>query len=68
MFADVALPTRRYQVFTYLVPPQLRGRLHIGSRVLVPLGRTTAQGLVFHLAERIPQGLPGRPDGQRVPP
>jgi len=60
MFADVALPKRRYQVFTYLVPPQLRGRLHIGSRVLVPLGRTTTQGLVFQLGERIPGQLGAR--------
>ena len=60
MFADVALPKRRYQVFTYLVPPKLRGRLHIGSRVLVPLGRTTTQGLVFQLAERIPGQLGAR--------
>ena len=60
MFADVALPTRRYQVFTYLVPPLLRRRLHIGSRVLVPLGRTTAQGLVFHLGEHPPRQLHDR--------
>ena len=60
MFADVALPKRRYQVFTYLVPSELRSRLHIGSRVLVPLGRTTTQGLVFQLAERIPGQLGAR--------
>jgi primosomal protein N' (replication factor Y) len=35
----------------------LQGRLHIGSRVLVPLGRTSAQGLVFHLTQQAPQGL-----------
>ena len=60
MFADVSLPKRRYQVFTYLVPPNLRGRIHVGSRVLVPLGRTTAEGLVFHLDQRIPRQLAGR--------
>ena len=57
MFVDVALPKRRYQVFTYLVPLTLQNRLKIGSRVLVPLGRTTAQGLVFRMADTLSREL-----------
>ena len=57
MFADVALPNRRYQVFTYLVPPKLTDQLKIGSRVLVPLGRSTAQGLVFRMADTLSREL-----------
>ncbi|NIO09882.1 MAG: hypothetical protein GTO40_18510, partial [Deltaproteobacteria bacterium] len=41
----------------YLVPPHFQARLHIGSRVLVPLGRMTTQGLVFHLTEKAPPAL-----------
>ena len=57
MFADVALPKRRYQVFTYLVPQKFQHQLTIGSRVLVPLGRSTVQGLVFHIADQLSREL-----------
>ena len=55
MFADVALPKRRYQVYTYLVPPDLQDKLRMGTHVLVPLGHTTAQGIVIHLADQLPR-------------
>ena len=54
MFADVAFPQRRYQVFTYRVPARLTAQLQVGSRVLVPLGRSSAQGLVFKVYEDFP--------------
>ncbi len=46
MLADVVLPSRRFQVFTYQVPPQLSTSIHIGSPVTVPLGSTVVSGLV----------------------
>ncbi|GJL51499.1 MAG: primosomal protein N' [Nitrospirales bacterium] len=49
MFADVVFPQRRYRVFTYRIPVRLTDRVQVGSRVLVPLGRSSAQGLVFKL-------------------
>ncbi|GJL54271.1 MAG: primosomal protein N' [Nitrospirales bacterium] len=49
MFADIVFPQRRYRVFTYRIPARLTGRVQVGSRVLVPLGRSSAQGLVFKL-------------------
>ncbi len=54
MFADVAFPQRRYQVFTYRIPARLKDRLQIGNRVLVPLGRASAQGLIFKLSREFP--------------
>ena len=41
--------------FTYLVPPELEGRLRRGQRVLVPFGRGRALG--FYLGPgRAPEG------------
>jgi primosomal protein N' (replication factor Y) len=40
--------------FDYRIPAQLTGRVHIGSRVVVPFGRRTAQGYVVGLAETSP--------------
>ena len=60
MFADVALPKRGYQVYTYLVPPDLQDKLRMGTRVLVPLGRTTARGIVIHLTDQLPRKFKDR--------
>lgn len=46
MLADVVLPGRRFQVFTYQVPPQLLSRLYVGSPVVVPLGSSVVSGVV----------------------
>ena len=54
MYADVAFPQRRYQVFTYRIPARLTGQLQVGSRVLVPLGRFSIQGLVFKVYKDFP--------------
>ncbi|GJL65433.1 MAG: primosomal protein N' [Nitrospirales bacterium] len=51
MFADIVFPQRRYRVFTYRIPARLTRQIQIGSRVLVPLGRSSTQGLVFKLSE-----------------
>ncbi|WP_447970222.1 replication restart helicase PriA [Nitrospira sp. M1] len=51
MFADIVFPQRRYRVFTYRIPARLTGRVQVGSRVLVPLGRSSTQGLVFKLSD-----------------
>ena len=49
MLADVALPGRRFQVFTYQVPPNLLALLHVGSPVVVPLGSGVVSGVVVTL-------------------
>ncbi|MDQ6735077.1 MAG: primosomal protein N' [Nitrospirota bacterium] len=46
---DVALPRHLYRVFTYLVPAHLQPLVRIGSRVHVPFGHTTLQGMVVEL-------------------
>jgi primosomal protein N' (replication factor Y) len=44
--ADVVLPRHLYRVFTYQVPTELRPRIRLGSRVLIPFGQTFLQGMV----------------------
>lgn len=39
MFADVLLPLPLYSTFTYSVPQDMEGSLHVGSRVLVQFGK-----------------------------
>ncbi len=51
MLADVVLPARRFQIFTYQVPPHLLPLLHVGSPVVVPLGSTIVSGVVVTLFE-----------------
>ncbi|MGP0594136.1 replication restart helicase PriA [Nitrospira sp. T9] len=51
MLADVVLPARRFQVFTYQVPPHLLSLLYVGSPVVVPLGSTVVSGVVVTLFE-----------------
>lgn len=46
---DVVLPRHLYRVFTYLVPAHLQALVRIGSRVEVPFGHATLQGMVVKL-------------------
>lgn len=46
---DVVLPRHLYRVFTYLVPAHLQSLVRIGSRVQVPFGHATLQGMVVKL-------------------
>lgn len=57
LYADVIVPRHLAGPFTYIVPFRFQQRLHVGRRVLVPLGRSTVQGAVVSLANRPPQGL-----------
>ena len=43
------LPRHLYRVFTYLVPAHLQSLIRIGSRVRVPFGHATLQGMVVEL-------------------
>ena len=58
MLADVVLPGRRFQVFTYQVPSQLLSRIHVGSPVTVPLGSAEVAGLVVSVFEQQPVPSP----------
>lgn len=49
-FADVLVPRHLRRAFTYRIPAPLRQHLAVGSRVLVPFGPSTIQGVVIALA------------------
>jgi primosomal protein N' (replication factor Y) len=51
-YAQIVLPFGTDKEFTYSVPPSLRGKVKVGSRVLVPLGRQTTTGIVVDLVGR----------------
>ncbi len=50
-YADVSLPVSVDREFTYLVPPALQESVSVGVRVVVPLGRKFATGLVVGLPD-----------------
>ena len=56
MFADVVLPSRRFQVFTYHIPKKLQSQVFVGSPVLVPLGSSVVSGVIVRIVE--PSTLP----------
>ena len=58
MLADIVLPGRRFQVFTYQVPPQLFSHIHVGVPVTVPLGATVVSGLVVSVFEQQSEASP----------
>ncbi len=49
MLADVVLPSRRFQTFTYQIPPQFLSQLSVGTPVMVPLGNAILSGFVVRL-------------------
>lgn len=48
-YADIALPVAIEKAFTYIIPPELHSVARIGSRAIVPFGRTHATGLIVGL-------------------
>lgn len=56
MLADVVLPSRRFQVFTYHIPNQIQAQIAVGSSVLIPLGSAVLSGVVVRILE--PSVLP----------
>ena len=52
MVARVTLEIALRKEFDYLIPPELEGRVEVGTRVKVPFGRREVLGCVTSLAER----------------
>jgi primosomal protein N' (replication factor Y) (superfamily II helicase) len=52
--ARLAVPAPLGQAFSYLVPPELRGRVRRGARVLCELGKRKVLGIVLDAGERVP--------------
>jgi primosomal protein N' (replication factor Y) len=53
LYAEVALPLRLSQTFTYRLPLALREDAKVGARLLVPFGRTLATGYVVALHDAL---------------
>ncbi len=51
MLADVVLPSRRFQVFTYHIPKPLQDQAFVGSPVLIPLGPSVVSGVIVRILE-----------------
>ncbi len=51
MLADVVLPSRRFQVFTYNIPHQLQAQVFVGSPVFIPLGSSVISGVIVRILE-----------------
>ncbi|MDE6535895.1 MAG: DEAD/DEAH box helicase family protein, partial [Muribaculaceae bacterium] len=57
-FAEVIVPLPLNAVFTYAIPESMRGKISIGSRVLVPFGRRKFYtGIVEALTPIAPKGF-----------
>ncbi|GIW55150.1 MAG: hypothetical protein KatS3mg082_1554 [Nitrospiraceae bacterium] len=52
LYAEVIIPRHMARTFTYLIPAGLQNRTRVGSRVLVPFGRSTLQGVVVAVTDR----------------
>ena len=52
-YAEVALPLRLMQTFTYRLPLALREDAKVGARLLVPFGRTLATGYLVALHDSL---------------
>ncbi len=50
-YARVVLPIPVDQPFTYEIPEDMRGRVHVGYRVEVPFGKRRLNGVVVELAD-----------------
>ena len=56
-YADIILPIA-FDSFTYLVPPNMEGRVVRGCRVVVPLGKNKIYtGVVLRVHDQQPQGV-----------
>ncbi len=55
-YVDVMVPVHVNQKFTYKLPPSLKPLARVGSRVLVPLGRTFITGYIVAVREALRAG------------
>jgi len=55
---DVAVPMPVYSTYTYRVPPQFKGIVKVGMRVLVPFNRRQVTAYVLGPGEPLPETTP----------
>lgn len=57
-YVDVIVPRRLYRPFTYVIPPELEGKMEVGQSVIVPFGTQSLHGLVVAVYSLLPAGAP----------
>ncbi|HEY0082200.1 MAG TPA: hypothetical protein VGB61_05365, partial [Pyrinomonadaceae bacterium] len=57
LYAEVAVPLRLSQTFTYRLPLALREETQVGARLLVPFGRKLLTGYVVALHQELEAGI-----------
>ena len=60
-YADLIFPLALPHALTYSVPPQLEGKVAVGMRVQVDLGKKHYQALVKALSDKAPEGFEIKP-------
>ncbi|MBR5150925.1 MAG: primosomal protein N', partial [Bacteroidaceae bacterium] len=61
-FVDVLLPLPLPTTYTYSVPQECAGRVAVGCRVVVPLGKSKKYtALIMAVHDRAPEGYEVRP-------
>lgn len=53
-FARIVIPSSLKEPLTYAVPPSLAGELQVGMRVVVPLGKRKAVGIIMSFEAQTP--------------
>ena len=53
-YAEVAVPLHVYQTFTYRLTPEQGEQAEVGSRLVVPLGRSLVTAYIVSLLEELP--------------
>ena len=55
MYADVLVELKAKQIdktFTYLVPDNLKDKVKVGIRVIVPFGKQKLEGFVLNITDK----------------
>ena len=56
-YAEVAVPLHVFQTFTYRLTPEQTGQAEVGSRLVVPLGRSVVTGYIVGLFDDLTTDL-----------
>lgn len=57
-FAEIIIPVPLHTTFTYAIPAEMRGKLSVGHRVIVPFGKKKFHtGIVRSFVARPPEGV-----------
>src|SRR5687767_10510842 len=57
VYVEAALPVPLRRVFTYRIPVEMRGRVKLGVRLMLPFGRRNLTGYAVGLHTELPAGV-----------